>query len=489
MDTTADIESKFGASAAGSRTTPPKGKEDPYRYQLGFGNYFSSEAVPDALPPPGRNVPQRCPYDLYSEQLNGSTFASYRETLQHVWMYRIRPAVAHSRPGPMPPTPDLEACFSKQNPNVEFTPLTYEWGPLEWPAENEQVTFVQGLKTMGGWGDPTMKEGLAMHLFACNASMGNQAFCNNDGDFLILPQVGRLEIQTELGRLMVKPGELCVVQAGLRWKVSLPDGKARGYVHEVFGAHFELPDLGVIGSNGLAHPRDFEYPVASFDMDKSTWEVIYKLTGDLFSYKQNHTPFDVVAWHGNYAPFKYDMEKFCPLACAMKEQCDPTIYTVLLAKSKAPRVSLSEFAVYTAKHITALDTYRPPYYHRNMATEMLGMIYGEYHGSVRDVQEGCLSCENSYMPHGDAYQAWKAATTRELKTEVMGKDALSFMFHLNNHFSLTKFALERNPSIKHIPGYEGDFWDDLQGHFMDHLDEVNVKLSAAGLPQLGQGPA
>ena len=237
--------------------------------------------------------------------------------------------------------------------------------------------------------------------------------------------------------------------------------------------------------------------------------VIYKLTGDLFSYKQNHTPFDVVAWHGSYVPFKYHMEKFVPLACAMKEQCDPTIYTVLIAKSKTPKISLSEFAVYTAKHITALDTYRPPYYHRNMSTEMLGMIYGEYHGSVRDVQEGCLSCENSYMPHGDAYKAWKQATTQPLTTEIAGKDALSFMFHLNNHFSLTKYALERNPSIKReskscflsrylqsranipldIPGYEGDFWDDLQGHFLDHLEEIDAKLGAAGLPRLGQEPA
>lgn len=153
--------------------------------------------------------------------------------------------------------------------------------------------------------------------------------------------------------------------------------------------------------------------------------VTYKLAGQFFSYTQRHTPFDVVAWHGSYVPFKYAMEKFVPLACGMKEQCDPTIYTVLMAKSKTPRVSLSEFAVYTAKHITALDTYRPPYYHRNMSTEMLGMIYGEYHGSVRDVQEGCLSCENSYMPHGDAYGAWKDATTQELKPEVVGENALS----------------------------------------------------------------
>ncbi|KAH8879378.1 putative homogentisate 1,2-dioxygenase [Thozetella sp. PMI_491] len=479
-------ENTFGAMAAGSRTTPPR-ERDPYRYQLGFGNHFSSEAVPDALPEPGRNVPQRCPYDLFSEQLNGTPFVSYRDTLQHVWMYRIRPAVAHSRPYALPPNPDIEACFTPFNENVTFTPLTYEWGPLEWPKESEQVTFIQGLKTIGGYGDPVAKEGVAMHLYACNASMERQAFCNNDGDFLILPQIGRLDIQTELGRLMVRPGELCVIQAGLRWRISLPDGPARGYVHEVFGSHFELPDLGVIGSNGLAHRRDFEYPVASFDMDQSTWQVVYKLTGKMFAYTQRHTPFDVVAWHGSYAPFKYAMEKFTPLSCGMKEQCDPTIYTVLLAKSKTPKVSLSEFAVYTPKYISALDTYRPPYYHRNISTEMLGMIYGEYHGSVRDVQSGCLSCENSYMPHGDAYSAWKEATTRPLETEIQGEGALSFMLHINNHFSLTKFALERNPNIKSEDSL-GEFWDDLQGHFMDHLDTVNTKLAAAGLPGLGNKP-
>jgi homogentisate 1,2-dioxygenase len=168
--------------------------------------------------------------------------------------------------------PQLEACFLPTNPNVKFTALTNEWAPLEAPEAHEQVTFVQGIKSMGGFGDPTMKEGAAMHMYSCNTSMKNQAFCNNDGDFLILPVKGRLDIQTELGKLMVRPGELCVVQAGLKWKVDLPDGQSSGYIHEIFGSHFELPDLGVIGSNGLAAPRDFEFPVAHFDLDESSWE-------------------------------------------------------------------------------------------------------------------------------------------------------------------------------------------------------------------------
>jgi homogentisate 1,2-dioxygenase len=384
----------------------------------------------------------------------------------------------------MPPTPDVESCFLPCNPNVKFTPLTHEWGPLEEPEAHEQATFIQNIKTMGGWGDSTMQEGVAMHMYSCNASMKNQAFCNNDGDFLILPVKGRLDIQTELGKLMVRAGEICVIQAGIKWKVDLPDGQSSGYIHEIFGSHFELPDLGVIGSNGLAAPRDFELPVAHFDLDQTAWEVQYKLAGDMFAYKQKHTPFDVVAWHGNCVPFKYALEKFTPLVCGIKEQCDPTIYTVLLAKSKRDKIAMSEFAVFTPKHISAMNTYRPPYYHRNMGTEILGMLYGKYHGSVRDVQSGCLSVENSYMPHGDAYSAWKEATTKKLEVELVSKDALSFMIHVNSNFGLTKFALERNSAMKQMKGYEGAFWDDLQGEFLNHLKVVNEKLKANGQPEI-----
>jgi len=212
------------------------------------------------------------------------------------WMYRIRPSVAHRPLEPMAANDDIQACFSPFNPSLQYTPLSYTWGPLDIPTEH--TTFLAGLKTMGGYGDPTNKEGIAIHMYAANASMENEAFCNNDGDFLIIPHEGKLDIQTELGRMMVAPGEICVIQAGMRWKVRLPDGAAKGYVQEIFGSHYELPELGPLGSNGLALPRDFQTPVASFDLDESTWTVIHKLTGELFSYEQLWTPFDVVAWHG-----------------------------------------------------------------------------------------------------------------------------------------------------------------------------------------------
>lgn len=214
------------ASTASFATTPTSA--DPYSYQVGFGNLFASEAVPGALPESGRNVPQRCPYDLYSEHLSGTSFISSRATAQNVWMYRVRPSVAHYPLKQLESQSHLEACFSTHNSNVKFTPLTYTWGPLDLPSDTEEVNFVQGLKTMGGNGDPTQKEGTAVHLYAANVSMKNQAFCNNDGDFLVIPQLGRLDIQTEMGNMMVRPGEICVIQAGIRFKVSLPDGPIRG---------------------------------------------------------------------------------------------------------------------------------------------------------------------------------------------------------------------------------------------------------------------
>ncbi|TVY21377.1 Homogentisate 1 [Lachnellula arida] len=475
--------STFGASAAGSFYTNPRPK-DPYSYQTGFGNRFSSEAIPGALPPGGQNVPQKCPFDLYSEQLNGTSFISSRQTLQNVWMYRIRPTVAHYPLEPMDATPDLEACFSPQNPNVQYTSLAYCWGPLPMPSEFERVSFVEGIKTMGGHGDPTTKEGLAVHMYAANVSMSKTAFVNNDGDFLIIPQIGRLDIQTELGRMVVGVGEVCVIQAGMRFSVSLLDGPVHGYIHEVFGSHFELPELGPIGSNGMAHQRDFEIPSASFDIDSSKWRIVHKLTGKLSSYIQNHTPFDVVAWHGNYAPYKYDLSKFVSIACGMKEQLDPTVYTVLTARSKIPGVSLSEFAVFTPKWLNTQNTFRPPYYHRNMATEIGGMIYGKYAGSVKEMGPGGLACENSYMAHGESYEAFKQATTSTLEPVLAGEGSLGFMLHLSSHFSITKFATDRHPDIK---GQKPLFWDNVQGHFLDHLEEINELLVASGRPNLGGG--
>jgi homogentisate 1,2-dioxygenase len=470
----ATTETPFtGASAKGPFTTTPSAT-DPYTYQVGFGNRFATEALPQALPQ-GCNTPQKCKYDLFSEQLNGTPFISPRASLLHAWFYRIRPSVAHKPFKKMPKNPDLEATFSPLNPNVDFTPQDLGWSKFELPQKSESVDFVQGLKTIAGHGDPTLKEGIAVHVYLANTPMRKKSFCNNDGDMLILPQEGRLDIQTEFGKMMVRPGELVVIQAGIRFTVGLPDGVGRGYIQEIYGAHYELPELGPIGSNGMALPRDFEIPVASFDVDQSTWEMVVKLTGELFVYEQNHTPYDVVAWHGNYAPYKYAMEKFISSATVDRDQSDPSIYCVLTAKSKIPGVSLSDFLVFTPKWCVTRNTFRPPYYHRNVATELMGMMYGQWAGSATQLEPGGLTYEPSYMPHGESYSRWKEATTVELQPQRIGEGAMAFMMHISAHTGLTKFALERSGTLQPIPE---DTWDGFHASFLDHLKQAKSDLES-----------
>jgi homogentisate 1,2-dioxygenase len=313
------------------------------------------------------------------------------------------------------------------------------------PNVPEAITFIQGLKTIGGHGDPTLKEGLAVHQYAFNADMDRQAFVNNDGDMLLVPQRGILDIQTELGYLRIRPGEIAVLPAGIRFSVrivpprpllgfdstvadsSAEDLGAAGYALEIFGTHFKLPELGPIGGNGLAHVRDFEHPVASFDLDppvataqptnatpsginiphnRHTWKTVIKLGGKLWAHTQPHTPFDVVAWHGCYSPYKYVLSRFINLSVC-NDQLDPTAFTVLTAPSKWPGVSLVDFCVFGEKWLATQNTLRIPYHHRTMATELGGVIKGTYRGSVRPLQPGGMSFEQAYMPHGETYEAWQ----------------------------------------------------------------------------------
>ncbi|KAF8849251.1 homogentisate 1,2-dioxygenase [Acephala macrosclerotiorum] len=473
-----------GATARGHHATVST-PQDPYQYQVGFNNRFATEALPGTLPI-GRNTPQRCKYDLFSEQLNGTAFISSRASLQNAWFYRIRPSVAH---GPLSKLEDnavLQGNFSSTNSKVEYSPMGNVWNAFSLPQETEKVDFVQGLKTVCGHGDATTKEGLAIHMYMANTSMTNKAFCNNDGDMLIVPQQGRLDIQTEFGRMMVRPGEIVVIQAGIRFKVSLPDGPIRGYIQEIFGSHYELPELGPIGSNGMALPRDFEIPVASFDIDQSDWVIVYKLGGQLWSCTQDHTPFDVVAWHGNYAPYKYALERFINSATVDKEQSDPSIYCVLLAKSKVPGVNLTEFLVFTEKWAVTRDTFRPPYYHRNVNTEIMGMVYGEWYGTSHPLEPGGLSYEPALMPHGESIEKWREATTVELKEQRVSENSIAFMFHIHPHVAITEYALKRCPNIYDAPV---DMWDNIQGSFLDHLEQIDADLKAAGLPVLGLSDA
>lgn len=350
----------------------------------------------------------------------------------------------------------IEACFLPSNPSVAYTPLAYTWGPLTAleldPSCGEDSTFVQGLKTVGGHGDATLKEGLAIHQYVFNTDMYRQALVNHDGEFLLIPQRGSLDIKTELGNLRVKPGMIAVLPAGIRFSINIaarpsPTGQltpktemyAAGYVLEVFGTHYTLPNLGVLGANGLAHPRDFEYPVARFEREASGhqhWEITIKLAGRLYAYAQAHSPFDVVAWHGKYAPFRYDLSRFGHLS-ANTDQLDPTAYSVLTAPSKWPHVSLVDFCIFGEKWAVAENTLRIPYYHRTTAAELCGVIFGQYKGSVRPLEAGGLSFEQSYMPHGESYEAHRRETEAKHKPVKVAQGYLGKLFF---------FLLQNTPS-------------------------------------------
>ncbi|KAK4177565.1 putative homogentisate 1,2-dioxygenase [Triangularia setosa] len=474
--------------------------EDPYKYQLGFGNHHATEAIPGALPPHGTNLPQKGSYGLYAEHLNGTSFISSRAAASSVWMYRGKPAAAHHSPSRVEDRYNLESCFLPTNSNVAFTPLSCTWGPLASKQSlnsttERKVTFVQGLRTIGGHGDATLKEGLAVHQYEFNTDMDREAFVDHDGELLLVPQQGALNIKSELGSLLVKPGFIVVLPPGIRFSVEIARAsgdqqseiKATGYALEVFGTRYVLPDLGVLGANGLAHDRDFEYPVARFDLDTDDDDrpfcVTIKLAGRLFSYTQPHTPFDVVAWHGRYAPYRYDLSRFCHLT-ANTDQLDPTSYCVLTAPSKWPGVSLADFCIFGDKWAVSKNTLRIPYYHRNIATELCGVIRGQYKGSVRPLEAGGLSFEQSYMPHGETYEAHMQAT-EAANNPVKIEGSLFFMFNVSSHLALTRWAREEHPDIRvERPG----IWDSMQNHFLNHLKETNTSVSDANGQQIPTPP-
>ncbi|KAE9384602.1 homogentisate 1,2-dioxygenase [Gymnopus androsaceus JB14] len=475
----------YGTTATGSFATASRGKQDPYRYQVGFGNRFASEAIPGVLPN-GQNMPQKNKYDLYTEGMTGSSFVAPRTENLNAWLYRIRPSVAHQGFTRLPDNPDLESTFLPINPKVHTSPTQLAWHPFDIPPTSNEVDFVDGMKTIAGNGDPTLHEGLAVHMYLANTSMGRKAFCNADGDMLILPQQGRLDVQTEFGRMMVCPGELVVIQRGMKFKVKLPDGPSRGYIQEIFGSHYDLPELGPLGGHGLANSRDFETPLASFDLDQSHWDIVYKVCGQLHSCSQEHTPFDVVAWHGNYVPYKYDMSKFTFVGSISKDHIDPSIFCVLTAKSKASGVPLADFLIFGGRWDVGEGSFRPPYYHRNSSTEFMGMIYGVYGGRSDGFQPGGASFETGFCPHGVSFEEFQKATEAELRPTRVHENTLAFMFESSMMWTISDWAMKKSGKLhEHDP----KMWDNLKGQFTNHLEEVERDLKAAGLPGLGNTEA
>ncbi|UXH80963.1 homogentisate 1,2-dioxygenase [Roseateles amylovorans] len=404
------------------------------RYQHGFGNQFETEAVPGALPK-GRNSPQRAPLRLYPELLSGSAFTAPRVENRRTWLYRRQPSVVTGAFQPY----DAPAWTSGAAGGVPVPPDPLRWHPFPLPADEVAVDFVDGLKTLVANGDPDGQTGMAALVYLCNRSMQQRALMNADGEMLIVPQQGGLRLVTEMGLLDVVPGEIALVPRGVNFRVELQELTARGYVCENYGAPFRLPELGPIGSNGLANPRDFQAPVAAHEAD-APYEVIRKYGGQLWRNQQAVTPFNVVAWHGNLTPLKYDTATFMTIGSISFDHPDPSIFTVLTSPSDTPGTANCDFVIFPPRWLVQEDTFRPPWYHRNLMSEFMGLIHGQYDAKPEGFRPGGASLHNSHVPHGPDADAFEAASTRTLTPQKLDH-TLAFMFESRWRFRPTAYAM------------------------------------------------
>jgi homogentisate 1,2-dioxygenase len=417
------------------------------QYQSGFGNEFASEALPGTLPQ-GRNSPQRVAHGLYAEQLSGTAFTAPRASNRRTWLYRIRPAAMHGGF-------ELhnEGAFHNRFNELPADPNQLRWSPM--PGPTAKTDFIDGLFAMCG------NAGVGVHRYTANASMLGRYFYNTDAEMLIVPQAGRLRLRTELGVLEIEPQEIAVIPRGLRFAVDLIDGTASGYVAENFGALLQLPDLGPIGSNGLANPRDFQYPVAAFEDIDGDFELLNKFQGRLWSAKIGHSPLDVVGWHGNYAPYKYDLRRFNTIGSISYDHPDPSIFLVLHSASDSPGVSNLDFVIFPPRWLVAQDTFRPPWFHRNIASEFMGLIHGVYDAKADGFVPGGASLHNAMSGHGPDAATFEKASAADLSKPDVITGTMAFMFESRSVFSATAQSLQCS---SRQANYQ-DCWQGLTNHF------------------------
>ena len=434
-------------------------------YMSGFANEFATEALAGALPE-GQNSPQRCAYGLYAEQLSGTAFTAPRSHNRRTWFYRIRPGAVHQPFTPLASRTGVEAGKGGvQRLVADFgdvpptPPNQLRWDAL--PMPTEPTDFIDGWVTMAGNGSAASMSGCAIHLYAANQPMVDRFFYNTDGELLIVPQQGRLAIATEMGRLEVEPFEIVVIPRGVRFTVDLPDGEARGYICENFGALLRLPDLGVIGSNGLANPRDFLTPVAAYEDREGQFELVTKLNGQLWRADIGHSPLDVVAWHGNYAPYKYDLRRFNTIGSISYDHPDPSNFLVLQAPTDTPGVDSIDFVIFPPRWLAAENTFRPPWYHRNVASEFMGLVHGVYDAKAEGFVPGGASLHNCMSGHGPDAETFEKASNADTTKPHKVADTMAFMFETRTLIRPTRFALETSQLQAHY--YE--CWQGLTKHF------------------------
>src|SRR5271168_111408 len=416
------------------------GVSEPNGYMSGFGNEFATEALAGALPQ-GRNSPQRCPFGLYAEQLSGTAFTAPRAANRRSWLYRIRPAVTHQ-----PFARFAHRLLDERAQDEPATPNQLRWDPL--PLPTEPTDFIDGLVPIAGSGSADSHTGCGIYIFGVNRSMQRRFFYDADGEMLIVPQLGALTIDTELGRIDLAPQEIAVIPRGLRFRVEVPDGVARGYICENFGAPFKLPDLGPIGSNGLANPRDFLTPRARYEDLDVACELIGKFLGRLWVARMDHSPLDVVAWHGNCAPYKYDLRRFNAMGSISYDHPDPSVFLVLHSPSETPGTSNIDFVVFPPRWLTMENTFRPPWFHRNVANEFMGLIAGVYDAKSTGFVPGGSSLHNCMSGHGPDAATFDKASAADTSIPVHIGDTMAFMFESRSVLKATRVALNGTPPLQ-----------------------------------------
>jgi len=402
------------------------------------------------------NSPQRCPYGLYAEQLSGTPFTAPRGQNERTWCYRIQPSVKHI--GRFTPT---RMPYWKTAPHVVEDVISlgqYRWDPI--PHSKEAMTFVTGMRTVSTAGDVNTQIGMASHVYLATMSMQDEYFYSADSELLVVPQEGRLRFVTELGVIDLQPTEIAILPRGLIYRVEVLEGPARGFVCENYGQKFDLPNRGPIGANCLANPRDFKTPVARYEDANRVSTVIVKWCGQFHSTQVDHSPLDVVAWHGNYAPCKYDLTAFSPVGALLFDHPDPSIFTVLTAPSGVEGTANIDFVLFRERWMVAENTFRPPWYHKNIMSELMGNIYGIYDAKPEGFAPGGMSLHNMMLPHGPDHDAYEAASTVNLKPQKFD-NTMSFMFETRFPQHLTTFAAKEAPLQQ---GYQ-NCWDGLKKHF------------------------
>lgn len=430
---------------------------DTHEYMSGFGNEFASEALDGALPV-GQNSPQKAPYGLYPEQLTGAPFTAPRSLNKRSWLYKIRPSVVQPPFKQIPIKSDLRSSpFDEE----QATPNQLRWDPVEIPGK--ETDFIDGLITIAGNGDTHSWSGLGVHLYAANKSMKltKRYFYNADGEMLFVPQQGTLVLRTEMGVIETKPSEIAVIPRGVKFAVDLPDGASRGYICENYGQPFTIPDRGPIGANGMANERDFLTPFAAYEDKEQPCELVAKFAGKLWSTEMQYSPLNVVAWHGNYAPYKYDLTRFNVINTVSFDHPDPSIFTVLTSPSAPEGTANIDFALFSPRWMVAEHTFRPPYFHRNLMSEFMGMISGIYDGKEGDgFAPGGCSLHNCMSGHGPDATTFEKASNADLKPQYLDS-GLAFMFESRYIMCPTKAAMKNKALQKHY----NDVWADLPKMF------------------------